>query len=120
MARKGRRGKGLVARGGQQAVTERHQNGCQSLVLGDQPGCLAHRGDVPVAGAGVAGPATGCRGTVQLRANQRVASTAKAVRIPPGESRIVTVRLTRAAKRLEGGEFDVGMTWPGGQRRIIS
>src|SRR5689334_2918772 len=42
----GAKKEGLVARGGQQPVTERHQNGRQSLVLGDQPGCLANRGDV--------------------------------------------------------------------------
>ena len=40
---------------GQQAVAKRHQHRRQPLVLGDQPRGLAHRGDLGVAGLGVAG-----------------------------------------------------------------
>lgn len=68
----------------------------------------------------IAGPASGCEGTVQLRANRRAASASKKVRIAPGKSQVVRLRVTRAAKRLEAGELDVQVTQPGGQRRIIA
>lgn len=64
----------------------------------------------------VAAPAEGCRGAVQLRADDRAASRAQTIRLTAGESRTLRLKLTRRI----GLDAQVFITPPGGKRTLLA